>query len=180
MPCRILTLEGEYTGGDICARAGRARARLVLDACRSAVRTICSSCLEMSEDFLAHYAMLRTQQSRNVMVCTDRFMTWCSSMPPASSPGVREGLLGSPRGFNGDEGEDGHGGNARGEGGGSDEDGEPTAPPFRPVEFLRDSANMMLRSLCLQSSLWALCICCRYVVCVTWYVVRACVASRRF
>ena len=39
----------------------------------------------------------------------------------------------------------------------------PAAPPFRPMEFLRDSANMMLRSLCLQSSLWALCICCRCV-----------------
>ena len=36
----------------------------------------------------------------------------------------------------------------------------PAAPPFRPLAFLRDSANMMVRSLCIQVSVWALCICC--------------------
>jgi hypothetical protein len=36
----------------------------------------------------------------------------------------------------------------------------PAAPPFHPLQFLRDSANMMVRSLCLQLSLWAMCISC--------------------
>jgi len=33
------------------------------------------------------------------------------------------------------------------------------APAFQPIQFLRDSADMMIRSLFLQSSVWALSIC---------------------
>ena len=49
------------------------------------------------------------------------------------------------------------GSDAGGEGGGPQ---PPSAPPFQPLQFLQDSVNMMVRSLCLQLSLWALCISC--------------------